>query len=336
VRHSFYLAALLSALLTPVSAWSFEITQSACFKTVTGEKPMNRGIATPGLAKRAFIQLCNGSWKRVQIQDNRMVLEIAKSPINEAARPADILPDGHVTRSEGRVAKAWLSGATGIYSHGILGDPTEASAINVVTANGKHFTHKIDQQSVFEDLRVRVIDLDGDRNDELVVIRSYLDEGSALSVFRLAQTAIELRAETPPIGLSYRWLNPAGAADFDGDGKVEIAYVETPHIGGTLRVYQLGADGLHQEYEAPGFSNHKMGSRQLDMSAVVDWNGDGVPDLALPNANRRRIHVVGFAGGKYRFLAKMERAAEIVTRILATDLDNNGTPELLYGRADGP
>lgn len=311
------------------------MTHNVCVKTVAGEQPLSRGIPTPGLAKRAFIQQCNGSWTRVQFRDNRIVLENAESPITPDTRPVDILPDGHVTQSRGRVAKAWLSGATGIYSHGILGDPTEASAIHVVTADGNKFTYRIDQQSVFEDLRVRLVDLDGDHNEELVVIRSYLEEGSALSVFRLTETGIGLQAETPPIGLSYRWLNPAGAADFDGDGKIEIAYVETPHIGGTLRVYQMGPDGLHQEYEAPGFSNHKMGSRLLDMSAVVDWNGDGIPDLALPDANRRRIRIVSFAGGEFRFLAELAQAAEIVTRILATDLDNDGKPELLYGRADG-
>lgn len=335
MRKSFHLAVLVSALLAPISAWPADLIHRICVKDIAGEHPLSRGIATPGLANQAFIQQCNGSWKRVQIRNDRIALDIADSPIVSNARPPDILPDGHVTYTKGHVAKAWLAGETGIYSHGILGDPAEASAIQVMTANGKKFAYRIDQQSVFEDLRVRLVDLNGDHNEELVVIRSYLEQGSALSVFRLTKAGIELQAETPPIGISYRWLNPAGAADFDGDGKIEIAYVETPHIGGTLRVYQLGLDGLRQKYEAPGFSNHKMGSRLLDMSAVVDWNDDGVPDLALPDANRSSIRIVGFSGGKFKFLAEMPHGAEIVTRILATDLDNNGKPELLYGREDG-
>jgi len=246
----------------------------------------------------------------------------------------DMLPDGEITQAPGSVKKAWLSGPTGIYSHGILGDPVEASALNVLTAQGQKFTYRIDQRSVFEDLRVRLVDLDGDGREELVVIRSYLEEGSALSVFRLGLRGIKPLAETPPIGLSHRWLNPAGAADFDGDGKIEIAYVETPHIGGTLRLYQLGLGGLHQEYEAPGFSNHKMGSRMLDMSAVVDWNNDGIPDLAVPDASRRRLRVVGFAGGNFSNIARMAEGPEIMTRVLTTDLDGDGKPELLYGLAD--
>ncbi len=243
-----------------------------------------------------------------------------------------MLPDGEITQT--RLFKTWLSGTTGIYRHGILGDPTEAPAINVLTGEGRKFEFKISQRSVFEDLRVRLIDLNGDGKEELVAIRSYLDAGAALSVFALAADGINLLAETPPIGLSYRWLNPAGAADSDGDGNIEITIVETPHIGGILRVYQLGPDGLRQEHEASGFSNHRMGSRLLDMSAVVDWNGDGIPDLALPDASRRRLLVVGFADGRFSYLSKMTRRAEITTRILATDLDGDGKPELLHGRAD--
>jgi hypothetical protein len=44
--------------------------------------------------------------------------------------------------------------------------------------------------------------------------------------------------------------------------------------------------------------------------------------------------VVGFAGGRFSVLARMPAAAEITTRIVATDLDGDGKPELLYGRAD--
>ena len=38
-------------------------------------------------------------------------------------------------------------------------------------------------------------------------------------------------AAIPFIGTRFRWLAPLGAADLDGDGRVEIAYAETPHPG---------------------------------------------------------------------------------------------------------
>ena len=84
-----------------------------------------------------------------------------------------------------------------------------------------------------------------------------------------------------------------------------------------------------------GFSNHAIGSRELDLSAVLDWNADGTPDLALPDAARRRLRIVTFAGGDFAELDAIPHDAEIVTAILAIDLEADGRPELLYGLEDG-
>ncbi len=231
---------------------------------------------------------------------------------------------------------AWLTGPTEAYRHGILGDSIEASGFCVRDLRTKEKPRlKLPFGSVFEDLRVRLVDLTGDGQEEFVVIRSYLDRGAALAVYHLVEGRIEHLAETPAIGTANRWLNPAGAADFDGDGRVEIAYVETPHIGGTLRVWELRDGRLHQEQAVASFSNHAIGSRELDLSAVLDWNADGVPDLAVPANGRRSLRIVTFAGGDFAELDTVRHGAEIVTAILATDLDADGQPELLYGLEDG-
>ena len=245
------------------------------------------------------------------------------------------LGDGQITFATGYVA-AWLVGSTGDYRHGILGDQLEALGFCAVgPQTGQSATLLLPPGSVFEDLRVRLVDLTGDGQAEFVVIRSYLDRGAALAVYHLVEGRIEHLAETPPIGIANRWLNPAGAADFDGDGRVEIAYVETPHIGGTLRVWELVDGKLHPEQAVAGFSNHAIGSRELDLSAVLDWNADGVPDLAVPANGRRSLRIVTFAGGTFAELDTVPHNAEIVTAILATDLDADGKPELLYGLEDG-
>ncbi len=259
--------------------------------------------------------------------------QVSAFPAAMAANPP--LPDGKLTKGRGRIAWAWLSGPTDIYGHGILGDRVEASGLQVQLSDGSVFSLSLDPGSVFEDLRVRLVDLSGDGEDELVVVRSYLDRGAALAVYGLAEVGLEELGETPAIGQPNRWLNPAGAADFDGDGAVEIALVETPHIGGILRLFELTPDGLRLEHSEPGFSNHAIGSRVLDMAAVIDWNGDGISDLALPDAARRRMTVVSFAGGGFARLAVLPHDAPIVTAVLATDLEGDGAPELLYGLADG-
>ena len=75
----------------------------------------------------------------------------------------------------------------------------------------------------------------------------------------------------------------------------EIAFVETPHIGGILFIYEYAEGALVLVGTLAGFSNHKIGTSELRLSAVADVNGDGRMDLTLPSDDRRRLRIVGFA-----------------------------------------
>src|SRR5690606_33675671 len=108
---------------------------------------------------------------------------------------------------------------------------------------------------VFEDIEPRLADLDGDGAPEAIVVETDLDRGARLAVY----DAGGLVAATPFIGRRHRWLAPVGAADLDGDGRVEIAYVETPHLGKTLKIVRLVGDDLQPVAEAPGLTNHRIG-----------------------------------------------------------------------------
>ena len=317
---------------------------------------LGAGIPTGRVVQYIAFNLCDGERSTLAISDGGLLLEDdlrktwdSRIAVPEEGHPLDIfsntdwtvypagagvLPDSRASFGADGLS-AWLVRPTDIYGHGILGDRIEASAFRIrgLWPNKPELT--LPPDSVFEDLRVRMVDLTGDGREEFVVIRSYLDRGAALAVYHLVDGRIEHLAETPAIGTSNRWLNPAGAADFDGDGRVEIAYVETPHIGGTLRVWELVDGELRQEQAVAGFSNHAIGSRELDLSAVLDWNADGVPDLAVPANGRRSLRIVTFAGGTFAQLDAIRHDAEIVTAILATDLDADGKPELLYGLEDG-
>jgi hypothetical protein len=197
------------------------------------------------------------------------------------------------------------------------------------------FRYRLDSGSVFEDRRVRLFDLDGNGRDEAIVVQSYLDAGAALTVLALGRDGVRYVAEVPAIGRANRWLNQAGAGDFDGDGANEIAYVETPHIGGTLRLYELRGGKLREDAAAPGFSNHAIGAREQEMSAVHDWTGDGVPDLAVPDARRLGIRFVTFAGGVFREFERTVHGSPIVTAIRPALLDTSGQVYAVYALADG-
>jgi hypothetical protein len=251
------------------------------------------------------------------------------------ARPADILTDGEIMLGQSDITRAWLTDPTARYAHGILENAVEAGGLALERADGRIARHKLDAGSVFEDRRVRLVDLDGDRRDEAIVVQSYLDAGAALAVFGLDESGVVFLSEVPAIGRANRWLNPAGAADFDGDGRSEVAFVETPHIGGTLRLYEFRDGKLHGDHAARGFSNHAIGSREQSQAAVHDWTGDGVPDIAVPDARRRALRFVTFAGGEFREFDGVSHGQKIITAIRPATLDESGTVYAVYGLADG-
>jgi hypothetical protein len=202
-------------------------------------------------------------------------------------------------------------------------------------ADGRTLEYRLGADSVFEDLRPRIADLDRDGRDEVIVVRSYLDAGAALAVFSVEGGRLAPRAETRPIGLANRWLNPIGAGDFDGDGALEVAYVETPHIGGVLRVVSLWDDQLFEEAALPGVSNHAIGSRALGLSAVLDLDGDGRDEVLVPAAGRRRLLIIRMEGGELRELGRLDHDWPIVTDFEVADRDRNGRADVAYGLADG-
>jgi len=220
-------------------------------------------------------------------------------------------------------------------SDGVLGDAVEAGGLRVRLRGGAELDTRLPADSVFEDLRPRVADLDGDGRDEILVVRSYLEAGAVLAVYGVRDGKLVQLAQTDPIGRAYRWLNPAGVGDFDGDGGLEIAYVQTPHIGGILYIMSFRDGRLRRKGRRPGFSNHAMGSRALGLAAVLDLDGDGAEELILPAAGRRALKILSFAGAEFRELGEIVHRAAIVTDFEVRDRNGNGRPDIAYGLSDG-
>ena len=209
--------------------------------------------------------------------------------VTAAAQPVDMtpLPDGQLAEAAtGDIREAWYVSPTTRYAHGVLGDAIEAGAIALKLDNGRTVTLRLDNTLVFEDITPRITDLDGDGRNEVIAIIASKRRGAALAVIRMEGGQPVIASQTNYIGRANRWLNPAGIADFDGDGIQEIALIRTPHIGGILFFYREEDGALRQLARFDGVSNHAINSRALDLSLVADIDRDGRPELIVPDQQR--------------------------------------------------
>ncbi|UUX50339.1 VCBS repeat-containing protein [Nisaea acidiphila] len=234
-------------------------------------------------------------------------------PEEAAPLAPPMVRDGRVARSSAFGLSAWYAEETEQYRHGALGDPIEALALAVLEVGGMTAIYRMAGDEVFEDLEPRIVDLDGEENGrpEIVTITASANEGAAIAVFGIgrdstgAPTLVRL-ATSSRIGSAYRWLNIAGIADFDGDGFIEIAYVDRPHIRGELVFLEWRGVRLREQEREGGFANHHGGSTVQGLSLVADIDGDGHPDLLVPDRGYRHLLAVGLEGDGLREIARVK------------------------------
>jgi len=196
----------------------------------------------------------------------------------------------------GDIRWAGYSDATTRYAHGVLGDAVEAGGLRVMAGlNGPcELSVILPEHSVFEDTGPRIADLDGDGRNEVIVVESHRDLGAALAVYGLRDGALTKLAATPNIGRTNRWLAPIGIADLDGDGAIEIAYIDRPHLAKTLRVWRWDNGALTEVAAGAGATNHRIG--EADIAGGIRDCGDG-PEMIVADANWRNVLAVRLQDG---------------------------------------
>lgn len=199
----------------------------------------------------------------------------------------DALPDARPRLvDEGRVAL--LAGATDRYSHGALGDGVEAGRLVVLDVAGRRPSVTAEmrpERGVVEGLAPMV----ADRGSLLHVTESDPDGGARQVTYDTSGTRA---AVGPPVGRGFRWRHQLCVAPFAPDGVPELAVVRTPHIGGTAEFYRRDGSELRIVATESGVSSHAIDSRVLDGGFAGDVDGDGRPELVVPDDARRALVIV--------------------------------------------
>jgi hypothetical protein len=179
------------------------------------------------------------------------------------------------------VLQADLVDPTGRYAHAVLGDALEWGGLRLVMGD-QSVTFTLPDTRVFEDVEARLADVTGDSAPEVIVVETDVALGASLAIYGPAGKI----AATPFIGQPNRWLAPAGIADFDGDGRTEIAYVDRPHLRKDLVFVRLEGDQLVETARIPGLTNHRIGEDFI--SGGVRDCGQG-PELILASEDWSRV-----------------------------------------------
>ena len=320
----------LLALCAVYAGFAVSVSQAAEWQVQRVDTPA-RVIAIETAESQVRVN-AGGLWYRVVLAGEQARLEFIDR-VAETKLPENALPDGRIASGAGDIARAWLAEPTTRYDHGILGDKIEAGSLVIETRDGKRQTVRLNTDAVFEDLEPRIVDLDRDGHNVIVVVKSYLKRGSSLAVVAERRGKYEIVAETPPLGQPHRWLDPAGIANFKGHGKIDIALVRQPHVIGSLELWSWDGGALRKVSELPDIANHIAGTRAIDMAAVGDFDGDGVADIAAPSLDRTHLRIVSFAPGP-REIASVALPAKATTN-LGLVVQNSGPPAIAVGLADG-
>mmetsp|Transcript_22826 Transcript_22826/g.37990 ORF Transcript_22826/g.37990 Transcript_22826/m.37990 type:complete len:254 (+) Transcript_22826:340-1101(+) len=190
------------------------------------------------------------------------------------------------------IASARYIEPTDRYTHGILGDAIEWGALEVTLSEGTTVTFTLPPDHVFEDVAPRLTDLDNDGSPEVIVVETDMSKGGALAIYG-PQGKI---TETPHIGTRNRWLAPLGGADLDGDGVVELAYIDRPHLAKTLRIWRYERRGLTPVADLRGLTNHRIGERDI-AGGIRTCNG--APEMILATANWAELVSLTWDGANF-------------------------------------
>jgi hypothetical protein len=238
-----------------------------------------------------------------------------------------------VVNSEGQVA-VYID-PTRRYSHGIMGDLFDAAGLVVFTVTGERLQvqSRVDLhgEDVFEGLYPIWADVDDNGEDDLIVTVSNPEVGAQVQVYQGNGTLLVVG---PAIGRGYRWRHPLAWGPFGPDDENELVDVLTPHIGGVVEFLVYQEAELQLVTSESGYTSHVIESRNLDMAVAGDFDGDGQPEIVVPN--QARTFLVGLQHGQdgVSVTWQLPVDGQVATNLSAVILPE-GRLSLAVGTTDG-
>ena len=145
--------------------------------------------------------------------------------------------------------------------------------------------------------------------------------------------AVFARSPNQPAGMGGQALKPAAIADFAGSGRPQIASVAAPDGAALLQLWAYEAGGLRLAAEAAGYTDLSPGEAEADLAATLDADADGVPELALPVADRSALAILSLKDGSIRERSRIPLPGPAAFGVAA--LGQGRQTRLLVGLADG-
>jgi hypothetical protein len=237
------LSALIGTGAAQAAGWTLQSVDTparvTAIETVDGQVRVNAG----------------GLWYRLTLDGAQPALVFIDAP-KPPEHPEGALPDGLIATGTRDIARAWLADPTTRNDHSVFGEKADAASLVIETSDGKKQTVTLKDDAVFEDREPRLADLNGDGHAEVIVVKSYLRRGEhrwlapagiadfngdgkidialvrqphvvgALELWtwdggRLRKTAEIGDASNHISGTST--MHMSATADFDGDGKPDLA-----------------------------------------------------------------------------------------------------------------
>ena len=258
---------------------------------------------------------------------------IVTDGLGESRLAVDALPDARILMDEDQ-RLLLLTGPTDRYPHGVLGDRIEASAITLVETEPtlrRVLTIPVPDGFVIEGIAPIWADVDGVPGREIVVTISNAEQGAQIVVFDESGNRV---ASGPAIGRASRWRHQIASGPFGPDGETEVVDVLTPHIGGVVEFYRRQGDELRIVAQVRGYTSHIIGTRNLDMAAAADFDGDGRIELLLPSQSRTELGAIQRTQDGADVAWTISVGGRVVTNLAAVTL-LDGTLAVGVGRDDG-